>query len=675
MKLSSKKGISIFARILIIFLSINILTSGVLIFIAYNFSRTSIEKRTKEHISQQIAIIRDNFENQYRINLKRSMQSLLSSSALDDYLFASEAQKLILRKKIERLFLQTIKDFESYHSIRFIDSEGRAPISTVGKFRRRETVNFKHETLDAPDAAHPISLKTAIGLYRRLESVPLVLSSGYMEWFIPPREIQIEGPFVDESGMVSSLAGMAKLDLDTGLFGGVLMIHQNLDPFFAYLREVTFFDENPIWVFDAQRRVLQQPDNAQATFDPSPALPQTFQGNVELLDRPEGLVAYQDFAIVPGQPFIRIAVSLPSALLLKDLSPAIRFFSITLLVSLIIVCLVALSVSSYLSKPIIELAAAASRLANGDLSTQVAVRTTGEVQVLVDSFNQMTTNLHDTISSRDASMASLRNEVAERLRAERALKQQAKALIEARVAAETANQAKSVFLANMSHELRTPLHGILGFARRGLKKAATASPDTLHGYFAQIDQSGGSLLVLLNDLLDLAKLEAGKTIFQFEPANLDALLGMVVDEFRSLVAERQITVQYHSPDMVPDFDFDAGKITQVARNLLSNAVKFSPEEGDITIALQIEPQTAVVTIEDQGPGIPADELDTVFDKFVQSSATVTGAGGTGLGLAISREIITAHGGRIWAETRPEGGAMFCFTLPMQRQAEAQTPAD
>jgi signal transduction histidine kinase len=349
----------------------------------------------------------------------------------------------------------------------------------------------------------------------------------------------------------------------------------------------------------------------------------------------------------------------------------VRFFSAILLVSVALVLLVAFSVSGYLSRPIVELAEAAARLARGDLRTQVKVRTTGEVQTLVESFNRMTTELREAIASRDASVASLVREVSERKRAERELKQQARALVEARVAAETANQAKSVFLANMSHELRTPLHGILGFARRGLKKAATASAETLHGYFAQINQSGGVLLTLLNDLLDLAKLEAGKMLFAFETADLTVLLSTVVDEFRSLTAEQHLTIQYRAPDDVPQVSVDAGKIMQVIRNLLSNAVKFSPPGSTIGLSLQIETAGVLVAVCDQGPGIPVAELDTVFDKFVQSSSTMTGAGGTGLGLAISREIITAHGGRLWVENRPEGGAVFAFVLPLQRPSEGQ----
>ena len=241
----------------------------------------------------------------------------------------------------------------------------------------------------------------------------------------------------------------------------------------------------------------------------------------------------------------------------------------------------------------------------------------------------------------------------------------------AKEAAEAANRAKSEFLANMSHELRTPLHGILSFAGFGMKKAETVTPAKLRTYFEQIDQSGRSLLALLNDLLDLAKLEAGKMSFTFQDVDMNALLGRVQDECHAWAVERHLTIMAIVPDSPIMISLDAEKITQVLRNLVSNAIKFSPAGGTVTLHLQEGEEAVEIAVCDEGPGIPEGELDTIFDKFVQSSLTKTGAGGTGLGLAICHEIVTAHAGRIWAENRPEGGARMTFTVPQTQPATVE----
>lgn len=241
--------------------------------------------------------------------------------------------------------------------------------------------------------------------------------------------------------------------------------------------------------------------------------------------------------------------------------------------------------------------------------------------------------------------------------------------------AEQANSAKSEFLANMSHELRTPMHAIISFARLGLERVARpeAPLAKLELYFQRIDDSAARLLRLLNDLLDLSKLEATKTAYEFGRHDMAACVEDVLKEYEALLGQRQLRVVLRRcPDATAWFDY--AKVMQVVRNLIGNSVKFTPPGRQITVSfahttLGSESGSDAgrdglsVAIRDQGCGIPESELDRIFDKFVQSTKTKSGAGGTGLGLAICREIVLGHGGEIRASNAEDGGAVFTFSLP------------
>ena len=257
----------------------------------------------------------------------------------------------------------------------------------------------------------------------------------------------------------------------------------------------------------------------------------------------------------------------------------------------------------------------------------------------------------------------------------------------AKQTAEAANQAKSEFLANISHELRTPMHGILSFAKFGLTKL-NPSPEKLREYFTYINQSAERLLELLNDLLDLSKLEAGKMSFAAAPGDLAQVAETVVSEMTALAAKNGVSLRLEQLAADTRLEIDASKIARLIQNLLANAIRFSPSDSELTISIaeaelpvgrRRDDRTSIsglsLTVADHGPGIPEDELESIFEKFVQSSKTKTGAGGTGLGLTICREIADLHNGIITARNRAGGGAEFIVLLPRRQPAPPSPSKD
>jgi PAS domain S-box-containing protein len=237
-------------------------------------------------------------------------------------------------------------------------------------------------------------------------------------------------------------------------------------------------------------------------------------------------------------------------------------------------------------------------------------------------------------------------------------------LIRARQEAEAANQAKSAFLASMSHEIRTPMNGILGMADLALLNRPR--PKVRH-YLELLKGSGHHLLHIINDILDLSKIEAGKVSLEHKPFHLGDELESVLEPLRNAADERGVAFEDHVGHGVPmHLTGDPGRFRQVLMNLVGNAVKFTPQ-GRVSVRVDAESadgERAVlrVIVADTGVGIAQEELETVFDGFVQGRQSAHSEfGGTGLGLAISRELAELMGGSVTAESEPGKGSTFTFT--------------
>lgn len=314
----------------------------------------------------------------------------------------------------------------------------------------------------------------------------------------------------------------------------------------------------------------------------------------------------------------------------------------------------------FINKPINDLKITSVALAKGDLETSIDLSRQDELGILALSFANMRDAIKKKIGELEELNLHLEQRVDERTKELLAALEDIK---DAKRMAEAANEAKSEFLANMSHELRTPMHGILGFAKLGTQKQHFKDTEKVKSYFKIISDNGKRLLNLVNDLLDLSKLESGKDIYTLEVVSLSSLVPVILNEMRTIAQDKKVKITFKGKATSDMVNVDSRKIIQVIRNLLSNAIKFSREGGEVVVDIGEEVSFITFSVVDNGIGIPEGERESIFDEFVQSSKTKTGAGGTGLGLAICRRIISGHSGKIWAENNPEGGSIFTFKLP------------
>ncbi len=238
----------------------------------------------------------------------------------------------------------------------------------------------------------------------------------------------------------------------------------------------------------------------------------------------------------------------------------------------------------------------------------------------------------------------------------------------ARRSADAANKSKTEYLSQISHELRTPMHAILNNANIGRNKTPEGGSQNTDKYFVNIQSAGKRLLGLLNDLLDLEKMEAGKVNYTFARADLAEAFKAAESELAPLISLKHLAVALVIEAQDSGAVFDRASIIQVMINLLSNAIKYSPEGGVIGVTISDAASLCgkpalQFSIADQGPGIAEGELETIFDKYTKCCRKQTSIGGTGLGLSICRKIIQAHQGVIWAGNRDTGGALITFVLP------------
>jgi len=228
---------------------------------------------------------------------------------------------------------------------------------------------------------------------------------------------------------------------------------------------------------------------------------------------------------------------------------------------------------------------------------------------------------------------------------------------------EAASRHKSEFLANMSHELRTPLNAIIGFSQVLRDEMVGPVNEKQAEYLDDISSSGSHLLSLINDVLDLSKVEAGQVELEVHPFSLREALERGVVMVRERATEDGVRVAFVADPDVDVVDGDERRIKQVIFNLLSNAVKFTPAGGEVDVTTARVNGEVRVSVADTGPGVAPEDRERIFEEFQQSETGVGLREGTGLGLALSKRFVELHGGRIWLESEPGQGSTFTFALP------------
>jgi two-component system sensor histidine kinase BarA len=303
-------------------------------------------------------------------------------------------------------------------------------------------------------------------------------------------------------------------------------------------------------------------------------------------------------------------------------------------------------------RPVRELREVAEQVSAGNHDVRSQIATGDEYEDLARAFNAMLAHLDNSRRELEAINRSLDTRLGE--------------LAESNVMLFEANKMKSHFLANVSHELRTPLTSIIGFAELLRESQLTQGGRTLR-YAENILSSGRLLLAIINDLLDLAKIEAGKLELHILPVCLQDIAESLLDFMQPLAMKKQLTLISDVPPELPRIQSDSGRIQQILYNLLSNAIKFTTEGGRVELRItQLDPGRIKLTVTDTGMGIPQDKLDSIFETFVQLDDSVTREhSGTGLGLPITRELVQLLGGTITAASEVNRGSVFTVILPVE----------
>jgi len=479
----------------------------------------------------------------------------------------------------------------------------------------------------------------------------VVVTAPYQAITTPDVNIGIEKALIDENGKVYGVVGT-----------DITLVNLT-----SYITSVGSVDGGEMILVDQNGTILATRDSSwlfgnvsDLLGDQAPAFLSTKEGV---------LVVNGSYLMYYTSPELgwKIGTFIPFSTIEQEINDSIIRILLVVLVALILLSAITLAALHYtVIRPLSRLTEVSRKIAEtGDLDQVIEAGGAGEIGSLARSFREMVEKIQVGEEERMQALSELE---AYRDHLEELVAERTRELAAAKEAAESADRLKSSFLATMSHELRTPLNSIIGFT--GILQQELAGPlnDEQKKQLGMVAGSAAHLLALINDVLDLSKIEAGQLVVASEPFDIRPLLDHAISTIRPLAEAKHLALVTEIAPDLPPVRADKRRVEQVLLNLLSNAIKFT-EHGQIRVACDRDGDKVTISVTDTGIGITPEDQEKLFKPFTQVQTGLTREyEGTGLGLSISEKLVTMMGGTIRVKSEPGRGSTFSFTVPVERRS-------